>query len=789
MSGRISKALLAAIFVFTFAAAAHAEVQVEIVVQDPFSGAEQSVASGTLFSSPRYLFRDSEYFLVDACGTAYEVDLNEKAVVPLQPELALQGLSQLSDGRVIYGFFDDGGIYRHVLNSSRRGRYDEFRRSIEHPELPQEFVAVTPTASGGQAYVVDEAGNLSLLAVTSDRVDQLRVIGQPGAWQDVTALVALTAFDPEDKSQAHHFVVSIDRSGRILRADLGESPQGHADVVPVELARFDLDGVRKLVIDSGENEPTVLALSGQGQAVSVGLFDGQVKRLNPLDRLAAPLALTYAYWHSAYDTSGFRLVYARSPESASLPPCPDKRALAARRESEKSQRQAAAKQSGNEAASDYRQLDELLAAHMTAFEEIHERRAERVDTENLLASRQLLLAELNRFEAEHVEALRRGIGVFQDRWGDGENGLSDEFRAVAEVVDFRWSGAHTEIVSLLNSYQSYRVGLAGALLSQASMHKALAESVDKLNGERKKSEYQESKRYAELALQFDPDSESGAAIASQVENWIGEVDTRNEAAIAAAQWPRTYPKFAGPGNPQKLADAALRWTNQKYDTDYLAAYVCGDWYVNQTNLLDEVLNYGIAMCMVRPDPDNSELGVISDVTLVTATARKEPAFRIAFFSDVTRISLDKADPALSLTASAGIAAGLIDLLLALSLVGCGLLLAPGYVGQLGSSARRLSDTLSTHRSWFIPLSMAVAVAAAMMLVRDPLSDTVAVLVAICASSLAWLQRARLPYADRTDARQPVLAIAGRALHRAELIGVTAIALGLIHLIFGRLPLI
>lgn len=791
MPGHQLRLLLVAALLYFAATSALAEVAVEIVVQDPDSGSQRVVAKGALNNRPQFLLRDSEYFVIDACGTAYEIDFRRQSVIALQPALALQGLEQLSDGRVIYGFFDDGSIYRHALNSSQRGRFDEFRRSVDYRSSSAQVVAVTPSATGGQAYVVDADGSLHYLAISSDRVDLIRPIGPRGGWAQVTGIASLTAYPPQDRSKARHYVVTVDRSGQLLRADLGDQPWGNESVAPEVLAQTELKDVQKLLIDSQTQPPQVLVHSPRGQVMSVDLFSGETKLLRPLDRLAAPAALTFEYWHGATDDKGHRLVYVRSANNNPPEQCPDKRALQAQLEQEKNAQQQVALQAAKVAVKDYEQLDQLLENHLSAFEAIHERRIERVNVENLLASRQLLLSELDQFEIDHERKVATGVEQFQSRWGDGAGGLSEKFRSAADRVDFRWSGAHTELTSLLHSYEAYKVGLAGALLSQASMHKALAESVDKLNVERRKFEYEQSKRYAQLALRFDPDSESGNAIAAQVDQWIGHVDSQNREAIEAAKWPQTYAGFTGPGDPDKLADAALRWTNQKYKTDYFAAYVCGDWYVNQTNLLDEILNYGIAICMVRPDPNDDALGVVSDVTLVTATSRREAAFRIAFFSDVNRISMDKAVNTRSLTASVDLAAGLVDVLLVVTLVGCGLLLAQRRVCARWPQATRISRGIASRSRWFLPLSVAVAVAAAMMLVVDPLSDLLAVLTAMAASTVAWLQYQMPLKALLADSTVGPAAGHGpaRTSSISEWMGLAALGMGVLHLLLGWLPLI
>lgn len=441
--------------------------------------------------------------------------------------------------------------------------------------------------------------------------------------------------------------------------------------------------------------------------------------------------------------------------------------------------------SAQAAVDDYRQLDELLKKHLPAFEQIHEQRAERLDVNNLLASRQRLLEVLDRFETRHAYPLEQSIRQFQKHWGDGANGLNEQFQAAARRSNFSWSGAHTEIVSLLSSYRAYRVGLAGVLLRQARMHKALAESVDSLNMERAKFEYRLAKRYAELAVGFNPGSESGAAIVSEVDGLINNLTGRNARAIAAAQWPRAISDFAGPGNPGKLADAALKWINRKYATDYFAAYVCGNWYRHQTNLLDETLNYGIEMCMVRPDPDNSGLGVVSDVTLVTATARPEPVFRTAFFSDVTRINLAKAGTSPPWSASAHFATGLIDFLLSITAVGCGLLLTPRHLSW--PLVTRGIDALSAHRGWFVPLSVAVAIVSSVVLLFDPLSDLLVVSVALVASAQAWLSGAQVGAASANQAR--TADGWSKPWTITEVTGVIAIGSGLAHPFLGWLPLV
>jgi hypothetical protein len=323
-----------------------------------------------------------------------------------------------------------------------------------------------------------------------------------------------------------------------------------------------------------------------------------------------------------------------------------------------------------------------------------------------------------------------------------------------------------------------------------------------------------ARRFYTLANELSADiakdnlAQAEKAYQQSFDEWKDVLDT--------IEWPGNNPQFAGPGDPDTLAAEALKllesmreegrqWSKPEYDDDHIPVAACvvgSDWEVHKKVPITNVpTQYTVKMFVVFKGTQNDDIGYAYYMQFYTreeAGVKKAPPFLYCNSRSYEKhkMLLSKVPSGSSGSASTGVAAMLLRLILAGTLIAGGLgVSGQVLVGKLAFLAP-LVETLSRKKALLGLLLTGIGLALLVLsiLTLSPLSNMLPQLCAI-ALGLAIMDTANLPTAGNPKVDASVRMVVGRLapLCRAlapfaAILGQAALAVGLIHLLIGGVPL-
>ena len=303
-------------------------------------------------------------------------------------------------------------------------------------------------------------------------------------------------------------------------------------------------------------------------------------------------------------------------------------------------------------------------------------------------------------------------------------------------------------------------------------------------------------------------AEAEKAYKKSVDEWKDVLD--------AIEWPGHNPQFAGPGDPDDLAGEVLKllntmrkegrqWSKPEYDDEHIPVAACvvgSDWEVYKKVPITNVpTQYTIKMFVVFKGTKSDEIGYgyyMQFYTREEAGVKKAPPFRYC-----NSRSYEKHKMLLSKVpsgGSGGTSTGVVGILLRLILAG---ILIAGGLGVSGQMfAKKLSflapvvEILSNKKGLLGLLLTGIGLVFLVLsvLTLSPLSNILPQIGAI-ALGIAILATATVPDAGNEKLDAKVQMVVGKIVPLGKalapfvvLLGQAAIALGLIHLVIGGIPL-
>ncbi len=227
--------------------------------------------------------------------------------------------------------------------------------------------------------------------------------------------------------------------------------------------------------------------------------------------------------------------------------------------------------------------------------------------------------------------------------------IDDAFKA---VIDIDWrSGKHPttpasklygDLSKAVENIAQARINRTEILLQEAE---SLMDSIQRFPAWVTDENFAKLKTYLKHAHAFDPEN-------SVAREWLAKVDTQQKEAVAAiekrideARWPGHNSNFAGPGNPDELAKAALEWIqndekNAGRRDHTFAVAVRGDWVVAKRDILGRTLQWGLPIWAACFFPEEQERGVCRVFSLTILTREggpdiaKAPPFTYTWVGDM-----------------------------------------------------------------------------------------------------------------------------------------------------------
>ncbi|MEM7260497.1 MAG: hypothetical protein AAF488_00805 [Planctomycetota bacterium] len=670
-----------------------ASAQVELVALNIRNGNTRVVATGEFQNLPQLVIPRAgrgEGIIIDKCGSVYEwTDQQE-----LTPWPESMGVPQVLQGMVTpppvrissaspIAIFDDG--MPHLATFRDIGTHSAFAFPTQDPPFSAEHRALPLPGwpqdkpldfwfqrRGGagvwQDWVLDRSGTLWWAkpnwgsSARTYEYSHLQV-GPSNAWAHT---VAATLQGVEQKSSFRAgkledvYLWTVGRSGVLYRARIGSFGRNKyirpdAEVIPKRVGTQLYPNTVKFLdhrtVGSRREDAQwdgTYRVDSSGGVYQIDLETGEETKRAQISDLADARGFVSYPHHDEFDES-YDFLYCRVLGSPSFAACPDRRALLAeqraRAESEaadaaNAKASAAAQEAAHREAALASWLDlqrRYLAYQKPAEEHLQRHEAARKALEQSLDSlssvKADLLAELARFERDHLQPTREAVAQHVAVFGSN----SWEFQSQIHSTDLV-SRLETSFRKVDQIRRAYANSLALAASIEQDPAQRLIDSMDTEAAQRKLSLARE---WAAAAVEFAPGEEDAKELLAKLEFTLGSLEETVAAKIQAMPWPRRHDRFIGPGDVAALEAEAIAFVNLKLGTDFFDAYLASDWLRNQRNALGDVLDFQINFTMIRRDPADERQGIVANVKFITDSAQKSSPYRTAFVQVQGRVSLDK----------------------------------------------------------------------------------------------------------------------------------------------------
>lgn len=433
------------------------------------------------------------------------------------------------------------------------------------------------------------------------------------------------------------------------------------------------------------------------------------------------------------------------------------------------------------------------------------------------------LAALEDYDKNIKPKLTKLREDFVKKYGDVDT-MDDK---LSEIIEIDWrSGKHpttraSQLYENLVSHMDYiaqaRVEKTEQLLRDAQQqYDAIMRYPLWVTDEK----FDELKELITHAVAFDPTNKDA-------QEWLKKADQQRAERMAArqkeiddAKWPGHYANFAGPGNPDALAKAALEWIQAdeqaagRRDRTFAVA-VRGDWVSAKKNILGETIQWGLPIwtaCYFPEEKDKGECRVFA-LTILTAEGGKDiekaPPFTYTWVGNVYWMRIRNVTgsgvietvrgvgrPSRTADPSARRRRGLFRTLLWLALVGANLL--AGFLATSNVMQPKIPQLEGAYRT-LIPLRSLLGVVILLiglfvflfnLLRLAPLADILPILSAVIAGILLGKEMI-VAKAAGTKAEGTVVSVMTTQKEKLEKlekqqvpIGFACLILGVLHLLVG-----
>ncbi len=251
------------------------------------------------------------------------------------------------------------------------------------------------------------------------------------------------------------------------------------------------------------------------------------------------------------------------------------------------------------------------------------------------------LKKLEAFLKDDLEAIRKMLGN-TEKYGKTPNEVHNKWvEIVGEDDPFQRSrdvdGIINSLQQGLQNVEQGRVKAADSLVESAELQLSM---VDSFAESARAGIFERNKVNLQLAKRFDPGNQKAAEWLARIDEMAAKSAADAEKAMNDAVFPSHIDGFAGPGNPDELAKAAMEYINGsgKPTEKAVAAVVSEkDWYCFRRNIFGEPTIWALTFTVAIQHEDEKAKDIarvwsISFLTEEKAGVAKAPPFKGAAFN-------------------------------------------------------------------------------------------------------------------------------------------------------------
>ena len=380
-----------------------------------------------------------------------------------------------------------------------------------------------------------------------------------------------------------------------------------------------------------------------------------------------------------------------------------------------------------------------------AMDKLIDKQVRDMNESNLRKKGEKFVEEWNAWAAE-LEPLMKN---FTTRYGSTYEEVNKSFEGIQRPLE-----ASSDIGSLFNSASNINVaeqtkkfaGMAATMARKAYKEMEGTNLEDPSKMELKLKRAERALKFFKTAKALDPGTSYDEFI-SKAEDAVAESEKHGKGALKDLKWPGHNPQFVGPGDPEKLAAAALEylrnadhWSKPEYDDEHIPIAACvtaSDWGVNKkVPLTGEPTQYRLQMFVAfkgTKDPDLAYGYYMYFYTAEEAGIEKTPPFRYANSYTNFKMLMDNVPKGGGASSDVGAVGFILRLILGLTLLVAGFVAGATLIKERVPQLAAISDKISTFRTQIGVTALVVGIVCflnALLFAFAPLSDLFPQLVAV-----------------------------------------------------------
>ena len=403
---------------------------------------------------------------------------------------------------------------------------------------------------------------------------------------------------------------------------------------------------------------------------------------------------------------------------------------------------------------------------------------------------------------EFSEEFSEKLNTFKAEYGSDRNTLTDAFKDVDKPDNVKRE-SYQIINELLNAdmdqLQERIHGWAEAMGEENVRKLDYMKEPDPTKVELKLKYLNNALTAYRVAGRLDPDADYSKII-DRCEAMQKETEKQYTETLKELKWPGHNPNFSGPGNPEKLADAALEflrdhpgWSKPEYDdehTPYAACVTGSGWEVSKKAPLTGVpTQFSLDITVAFTGNRDSDIVYVYSMVFYTAEetgVKKELPFKYANsrqYAKYTMLKKNVPEGASSAKSSAGGSFGFWRLIFSLLLILGGMIGAKSMIITRLPSMKSFIDKLS---ALIMPIGLLLVLMGLLGFLGNivrlvPLASLLPQATGILLG-LVFLKKKPGPIPPAYLEKIPLPGTLTMPL------GIGALILGLMHLLFGGFPL-